>query len=215
LALANLPSHAALRGEHPDELSIASSPMLRAAMETDAETIRDLVVNEHLFTSAADEVVQLSQIVGGKPTRVVSAPANADALTTGPKLESNRGELRVIASAPIVRQSGGIGGEVTISRPVDLTRLRTRMKSSTIEARLEGLERPIVLVGPSSGTFDAADVSLPLPATPLALIARGRSPVQANPLRAACYATCAAAAILFLAFLFVGMRGRDRDPQLV
>ncbi|HEY0250240.1 MAG TPA: serine/threonine-protein kinase, partial [Kofleriaceae bacterium] len=30
--------------------TLASSPVLRAAMETDAATIRDLVVNEHLFT---------------------------------------------------------------------------------------------------------------------------------------------------------------------
>jgi tRNA A-37 threonylcarbamoyl transferase component Bud32 len=194
--------------------TLGSSPMLRAAMETDAETIRDLVVNEHLFTSAPDEIVQISQLVGGNPIRVVSAPATADTLSTGRRLESNHGQLRVLASAPVLRQSGGIGGDVTISRSVDLAPLRTRLQAITVGARLEGLEHPLELVAPSSGVHDETDVRLTLPATTLALHARLPSSTRANPLRAACYATWAATALLLLAFFVLGMRGRHRDPHV-
>jgi serine/threonine protein kinase len=194
--------------------TLATSPVLRAAMETDAETIRDLVISEHLFTSVPDEIVQISQVVGGKPHRVVSSPVDAGALTTGRRVESNDGQLRVLESAPILRQSGAIGGDVTISRSVDLTQLRARLTTSTDGARLDGLEHPLELVPPGPDVRDETEVSLRLPATTLGLHVRVRASTQANPLRAACYAAWAATALLLVAFVVLGIRGRDRDPQL-
>ncbi len=87
----------------------------------------------------------------------------------GRKLESKQGELRVLASAPIIRQAGGVGGDVTISRTVDLTQLRARLKATTSGARLEGLQHPVELVALGADSRDRTEVSVPVPATALAL----------------------------------------------
>ncbi|CAN5492794.1 hypothetical protein BH11MYX1_BH11MYX1_10270 [soil metagenome] len=196
--------------------TIASSPMLRAAIETDAATIRDVVVSEHLFTPVIGEVVQIA-VLGDRP--VVTVPTSSPEIAPGVSgLVTEKGQLRVVASTPVLRQSGAPGGAVTISRAIDLRQLQKTLAAHTLAASLEGLDHPVTLVTPDadvqqSGGADLR-VAVATPTRPLALRARLRASPRSTVLRSARYAAWLVAGLLLVSFLAFGITRRPAGQSV-
>jgi tRNA A-37 threonylcarbamoyl transferase component Bud32 len=131
---------------------IASLPMLRAAIETDAATLRDMVKDRDvLFKPEPDEVLEIFQLRGGKPTTMLRIPETALPLepladkTT--RLESDGARLHVIVGAPVTSQQGLGDGAIALSQPVDLEPLKAAVATHTQHAAIVGLDKPVVLAG--------------------------------------------------------------------
>jgi len=128
---------------------VASTPMLRAAIETDAATLQDMVHDGALFKPAAGEVVDLVQVRDGQHASLLRLPESAKPLGEGDDAHVviEGGQLRVIAGAPVTRANGDtVAGDVLISAPVDLQSVVGKVKTHALDARLEGIGAPIALV---------------------------------------------------------------------
>jgi len=128
---------------------VASTPMLRAAIETDAATLQDMVHDGALFKPAAGEVVDLVQVRDGKHASLLRLPESAKPLgdDADAHVVVEGGQLRVIAGAPVTQANGNaVAGEVLISVPVDIQGAAGKVKTHALDARLEGLGAPVALV---------------------------------------------------------------------
>jgi tRNA A-37 threonylcarbamoyl transferase component Bud32 len=160
----------------------ASAPILRAAIETDAATLADMIADNAMFAPKPGEVLELYQIVDGAPAQVLRVPADAPAIpraARGTGLEPTAGKLTLIVSAPITRQrSEETAGEVVMYVPVQCGPIRTRLAARYAGAWLTGLGQPVTLAGEAALPADAAALTtVPLAAAgtfggaPLALAA--------------------------------------------
>lgn len=137
----------AVRTAHQRADRIASTPMLRAAILTDAATVADLMRSEFKLMIAPGEVIELFQLRDANLETLIRWPAGAAALPvikdgditivhldgTGP---------RVIVGSHIERLKDGAGydsatsGAFALSTPVDLTAIRRRLAEHAAEATL-------------------------------------------------------------------------------
>jgi hypothetical protein len=147
---------------------IATSPMLRAAIETDAATLGDLANTEMVFTADHGESLEVFQLHGDKPTSLLRIPAKAAAL---PALKGRTTELHsdgrgvtLVASAPVSGYRSGVAGGLVISTPVDLAAIRRTLGDHAAAATLTGLGHDLVLVEPH-GVTTGTPVKLPVPAS--------------------------------------------------
>jgi CheY-like chemotaxis protein len=150
--------------------NLATTPLLRAGIETDAATIQDFAKTEQLFVPVNGEVIEVFQLRDGTPVSVLRAPATAPALQPAKeetaRLASDGHALSVVASALIAKQSAGIGGVLAVATPCDLQSVTRSLAAHTSRATLVGVDKPLVLV---QGSGDSGTpVSIPL-AKPLVL----------------------------------------------
>jgi hypothetical protein len=128
--------------------AIATSSMLRAGIETDAQTLMDMA-HDHDMTMpvGAGEVIEVLQIRDGASVLMVRIPNNVAALprvATGKTLfETTPTGLRTIASAAISNTSGDVRGAIVLAVPVDLAPAKTQARETT--TTLVGLGPPIAL----------------------------------------------------------------------
>jgi len=164
--------------------AIASSPVLRAGIETDGRTLADMVHdNDLVLPLQRGDVIDVFQIRDGIRTLVLRLPAGATVLappTDGTVIEAKNHGVVVVAKAAIPKQRSGIAGEIVLSTPVDLTTVSTLIAEHASGAVLEGLGEPIVLV--QGGT---PNVRIPIttkspPAGSLSLAAVVRPTVNRN-----------------------------------
>jgi hypothetical protein len=155
------------RAAHIRADAVASTPMLRAAIETDAATLRDMAGSDFIFSPQPGEVLELFQIRDGKIAPLVRIPDTAPAIASvrgrQTRVTSAAGALTIVASAPILRPRGGVGGEVAISIAIDLGALRRRLTDHARGAALVGFGAPLSLVagdGPAPGD---TTVTIPVP----------------------------------------------------
>jgi DNA-binding response OmpR family regulator len=152
--------------------TLAATPLLRAGIETDAATIRDLANSESMFQPVNGETLEIFQLRDGARVSLLRVPQGAAPLDAGNdesnKLVSDGKALAVVASAPIAKQTSGVGGLLAVSTPCDLASATHGLASHVVGASLVGLDRPVVLV-PGNGTGRA--VTLPLGNTKLQLSA--------------------------------------------
>ncbi len=161
--------------------AIASTPMLRAAIGTDAATLKDVANSEALFSPGPGQVLEIFQ---QRPELVATLrmPPGADPVTPvparGARLERTADGLAVAVGAPITEHgSARVGGALALVVPVNLGPVRRRLGERAAAASLTGLGPPVSLVGPAGG---GRPLSLALPAspdwqiTPLALSAAPR-----------------------------------------
>ena len=194
--------------------TIAGTPMLRAAIETDAATVVDLAHNEYVFSPAKGETIEVFQIVNGTPTSAVRLPPDATPLAPAKQghelVFANAGsDVLVVAAAPIAGTKG-IAGAIEIGRVVDLTMIRQAVAKHASRATLEGLPASVTLADdkqppahavvkvpvPISGEWGAAPLTLSvIPPTVAAL-------PWIAPVRYACFGSAA----LFLLLYLVGLR---------
>jgi serine/threonine protein kinase len=145
---------------------IATTPMLRAAIETDAATLRDLASPEMVFTAGPGESLEVFQLTAGRPRSLLRIPRTAAALQAidgrSTRFRSDGLAVTLLASAPISGYRAGITGGVVVSTPVDLTSIRRALNEHTAGASLIGLGSELVLVDARGGA-GATQVEIPVP----------------------------------------------------
>jgi len=146
---------ASARSAHMRADGIATSPMLRAAIETDAATLNDLANTEMVFTAEKGESLEVFQFSGDQTSSLLRIPKAAPALPPlkgrATRIQSDGRAVMVFASTPISGYRAGVAGGIVISTPVDLTSIRRALDEHAVTASLVGLGAEIVLVGPGPG----------------------------------------------------------------
>jgi hypothetical protein len=155
--------------------AIAASPVLRAAIVTDANTMVDLARSRDLTLSLRDhDVLEIYQLRGAKRLLLLRLPATAaplEPLAAGTaRIESRSDRLVVVASATIQSAAtpdgrSTVAGQLVLSTPVDLNKVSKRIAEQASGAQLVGLKNAIVLKPSAS----APNVTIAIPAkTPAA-----------------------------------------------
>ncbi|HTJ46879.1 MAG TPA: serine/threonine-protein kinase [Kofleriaceae bacterium] len=156
---------------------IATTPMLRAAIETDARTMQDMIAREALFTPAAGETIAIYRTSGAAPVELLRMPATGTIapLAAGTVSVAAKSQGIVLsASAAINALYAKDTGELVIAQSLDPKSLARELPATITRASLQGLAQPIWLArGAESGS--SIDVPLVLDAEwhlpPLALSA--------------------------------------------
>jgi serine/threonine protein kinase len=159
----------ASRSAHLRADGIATTPMLRAAIETDAATLSDLANTEMVFTADHGEVLEVFQFRGDRATSLLRIPKTA--LSVQPlkgrstQFHSDGKGVTMAASAPISGSTmrAGIAGGLVISAPIDLSSIRRAFTEHAMRASLIGLGNELTLVG--SGAAAGTSIKLPLPSS--------------------------------------------------
>jgi serine/threonine protein kinase len=210
---------AATRSAHMRADGIATTPMLRAAIETDAATLRDLASSEMVFTAETGEVLEVFQFRDAQSASLLRIPKTAAAVQPlrgrDTRLVSDGHSVRLAASAPISGYGASAAGGLVLSTPIDLTAVRRALDDHTVRASLSGLGTELALVGASTAPW--------LPQIKLAVPGVGRSsdaammlfanPSQALGLTWAWQARIVSGALaaLLLAGFIVGFARRPRS----
>jgi hypothetical protein len=153
---------AAARAARQRVQSMASTPMMRAAILTDAATVADLMKSELTFPLAPGEVFELLQVHDGKIDKLIRMPATAPALPRprerdAATVEIDGSDLRIIVGARVDRLKDGEGydarmtGVFVLSSPVGLEAIRQQIAEYAEDATLVGARRAIHLVHQPSG----------------------------------------------------------------
>lgn len=153
---------AAVRAARQRAQGVANTPMMRAAILTDAATVADMMKSEFKFQLAPGEVIELFQIHDGQIDTLIRMPATAPALPRIREREVARVEIegasvRVIAGARVDRIKDGEGYDATmtgmfmLSSPVGLEAVRQRIAQHAEDAALVEASRTIHLVHQPSG----------------------------------------------------------------
>lgn len=194
--------------------AIATSSMLRAGIVTDARTLADMARDKDLVFPVKDgERLEVFQLVDGKRTSMLVVPPGAAPIEP-PPTGQRRLEARVdappliVVSAAVASPDRSIGGEVTLSVPLDLSAVRERLSEEVDEAVITGLAVPVILVA-SKGRVGEV-VTLPITTgldTKLAMTAIVRPPA-AGPERRIAQVGSFGLAGLFALFFVVSLRRR-------
>jgi hypothetical protein len=210
-----------VRAAHLRADGVATMPMLRAAIETDAATLKDMVGSDFIFSPKPGEVLELFQLAdGGPPASMFRIPDGAPRITpiagNQTRIESDGARITVVVSAPVARQRAGIGGSVAISVPIDLAPINRRLAEHARSATLVGFGAPVRLVGAAGAGGTAIAVPIP-PSSELRTAGVALAAVVARPpgdlrqklwiARLSCWCGGGALLVLYLASL---LRSRKR-----
>jgi serine/threonine protein kinase len=141
---------AAASSAHIRADGIATTPMLRAAIETDAATVNDLANSEIIFTPGKGESLEIFQF-RDRTISLLRLPKTAAALPALKgrtiKLAVNGRDAMMIASAPITGYQSKLGGGLVLSTAIDLAAIRRALDEHAVGATLTGLGSDLPLVG--------------------------------------------------------------------
>ena len=139
----------ASRSAHLKADGIATSPILREAITTDAQTMKDIITNEHVFSVAAGETIEVFQLRGGDAVSLARLPS-----TAAPLKPLKGGETRVdvvnqhafvVAGSPIAAATVGAAGVLAVAVPVDLSSPARAIAGHVTVASIEGVGGSIAL----------------------------------------------------------------------
>lgn len=205
---------AALDSEHKGRMvqAAALSSMLRIVIDTDEVTVADAIHSRDLVVPLeAGQVVQLTQINGGRRTQLLRLPTTAEQLPANKNgthlVLDPAGVPGVIATVP-VEPKAEIHGEVALWTPLDLAAMKRALPDQVQGATLEGLGSSIVLVKHSGTASLEATIKTKLTtAKPLVLAVVVSTPKTRDYtwLRNACGMASGA---LFLGFVIFAIRAR-------
>ncbi len=122
----------------------AQSPQLRAAVETDAATVKDMVHDDFVLNQAKGETFELYQ---HKDKAIVpllvrpDGPPLALPVEHEPRLHGDGKGLVVTVATPV-----GPSGGVALAVPVDLTAISVQLAAHATTISLHGLDKPLELV---------------------------------------------------------------------
>jgi serine/threonine-protein kinase len=158
-----------VRAAHLRAEGLASSPVVRAGIETDAATIRDLAQNEHIFTPKEGESLQIFQVADGKLRPLVQIPDKAQPVApveaNGTRLETDGTSITIIAGTPVQKQDGSVGGALALATRMDLGSFKQTLGQHALAATLVGLDKPVVLAESSQSGGTALMVPVPVDKT--------------------------------------------------
>ncbi len=134
---------------------IASTPMLRAAIETDAATLKNMIADkDFLIKHDTNEAIEILQTRDGRATSMLRIPDTAPPMeiaSDATRVETDGSHVTIVVGAPILTQSGTQGGVLALATPVDLA-AATSLSPAPQQLVLLGLARPVVLVGDAAAT---------------------------------------------------------------
>ncbi len=200
--------------------ALSASPMLRAGIETDPQTMADMVRDKDLVVMVdATEVVEVAQIRDGIRTVMLRIPATAEPIAQGEprpaRIEASGAGLKVIATAEIPKQRAGISGEVLVSTSVDLEQIKKRTSDVARQASLRGFASPVTLVALEGEVGPTVEIPIAtkLTRTPVAFAAAAPVPTSTTPnLQLALRYGGLGLAGLFALIFILSMLRRDRGP---
>lgn len=156
--------------------AVATAPALRAAIETDPQTLADMARDKDIVLSVErGEQLEIIQVRDGKRTTMLHLPtasAPIKAPVVGATRLDQRGDgLVMIATAAVAQQRSGISGEVVFVVPVDLEPIKQRVATQAVQATVVGLRSPVVLAhdGDKTGTALTVPIKTKMPEPVLAL----------------------------------------------
>jgi tRNA A-37 threonylcarbamoyl transferase component Bud32 len=162
-----------IRAAHARLDGLASAPILRAAIETDAATLADMVADGQLMKPRPGEAIELVQANRHRLLRLPAAPDAPSLITGAPtRLAAEGSRLMLTVAAPVTTQRGELGGTLASAAPIDLSLIARQVAGDAGSAQLVGLEHAIPLGGTGDGAELTAPIKLDELATPLALSAR-------------------------------------------
>jgi hypothetical protein len=160
---------------------LAAMPTVRAAIETDVATVRDMARAEgFVFTPAEHETVEIFQVAPHKrPLSLLRAPETSQTLgiarANEVRVDEEGGALVVTVAVPArpLYPHGGLEGAVAVATRVNLAPLAAALAPTGMSADLEGAGEPVALSAqhPPDG---ARFVVVPVPLGDVA--ARGTPP---------------------------------------
>jgi hypothetical protein len=192
---------------------IAQTPMLRAAIDTDAATMQDMIAKEALFTPGDGEVIECFRWRGERAASLVRVPAGVAALPAlrggEVRLEAIGDGVRATASArlvPLYEQGGGAAGAVVIAQPIDAASLARELPHGVARASLRGLGAEVALRDSSEPDLDElaipiaidADAGRGVPPIVLAAALPARGMTWLPPARAGAIGVACACALFYL-----------------
>jgi len=137
--------------------SLASAPVIRAAIETDRATFGDMVkTGDFVFEPKPGEVLEVFQ----KRDSMMRIPEAAVGYgpAQGIRYAASGGRVMAIAGVPIKAQVEGL---VVMAAPVDLASAKQRIGEHTLGAAIVGLDERITLVGANRpGTAASAPIKV-------------------------------------------------------
>jgi serine/threonine protein kinase len=146
---------------------IATMPMLRAAIGTDANTLRDMA-GEFVFTPGKNEVLELFQArTPGKSESLLRIPGSAPPLVPlggrDSRVEVAGGKLLLTVSAPVsaLYRARAAGGSVALANAIDLSALRRRLGPRVLRAWLRGPGGTVPLVDGAGASVAAVAAQVP------------------------------------------------------
>jgi hypothetical protein len=211
---------AAVRAAQVRANGIATTPMLRAAIETDTATLTDLASSEMVFTAGPGESLEVFRISNGKATSLLRIPKSAAPLPApsgrDTKFRSDGLGVSLATSAPITGYREGLSGGIEIAVPVDLAAVRRALDEHTAGASLLGLGSELALVDHrAGGTGTSVELTIPS----MGAWTAGAAKLIATPKRAAGLSWAAPARYMaggLAALLLVGfVMSVRRRPEVV
>jgi len=203
------------KAAHLRASGIAQTPMLRAAIETDAATLKDMVGSDFIFTPKEGEVVEVFQLRDKQAVSLLRIPETAPALEPlergQTRIAATGDDLAVLVSEPVLRQDGSLGGIVVVSGRMSLQPVKQAFAAHAGQATLLGLAAPITLArgdgagSPTTIPVAAGDLKLSVSAT----VPQTRSDAE-QLYRIPSFAALGMSGALFLMFLVTLLRGRGR-----
>ena len=202
--------------------AMAATPLLRAAIETDAATIRDMALSEHLFTPAKGDVIEVFQDRHGKGTLLLRLP---DAASSSPEMPAGQAHvartgsgLEVLVASQVTNQAGAPSGTLEIATTLDLSATGRSIAGVARDASIVGLGAPVSFApAGAAGPGEPEHVAIPITLTaglasaPLSLEATITRPPPVKPpdrFRAARLASWGIAALLALIYAGTLLRTR-------
>ncbi len=125
----------------------AQSPQLRAAAETDAATVKDMLHDDFILNQAKGEVFELYQRHDGKTVPLLVKPEGPPMVLPAdhqPRLHSDGKTLAVWVTALIKPHGDEVGG-VALLVPIDLAGISSVLAGHTTTVTLRGLGTPLPL----------------------------------------------------------------------
>lgn len=208
------------RALHMRADGIATMPMLRAAIGTDAGTLKDMAASELVLAPGKNEVLELFQLgVDGKSESLLRLPAGAPRQQPLPgrdtRVELRQGRIVITASAVVspLYRARAAGGSIVITNELDLTGLKRRLAPHVVQAGLRGLGGTVRILD-GNAAADAPMVTalvppggeLSLPELSIDVIPRSASAQWPSLARYGCWLLAA----VFLAVMLRQQRRRRR-----
>jgi tRNA A-37 threonylcarbamoyl transferase component Bud32 len=145
---------------------LAQTPMLRAAIETDVATVKDMFKNEFSLKLGPGDTFELLQKHDGELATMLEVPPSAKLVVRAdhqPRLRVvTPSGLEVGVSTAVTSQGGSEIGAVALGTKIDLAPAIAQLGSHVVGAELRGLDAPIVLV-PARGAGASTEIALALP----------------------------------------------------
>jgi serine/threonine-protein kinase len=140
-----------MRTAHERAADLAGAPLVRDAIDTHARAVARAVSDEQAHAHRGEQI-EIVRTTGGRTVLLREPPtgpalvgeAAGDRATT--RLVADDARLLVIASAPVRRRNGDVGGTVATAAPIDIALVARLFGDETLEATLVGLDRPVPLL---------------------------------------------------------------------